>query len=140
MEKVSTNPDEHLQALPDAVRDDMVRLDKAISDVMQDESRTLWVGKFWGGSDQTIIGYGDYTYSRPGNKTVEWFKVGLALQKNYISLYVNAVEGGQYLAEKYAGTLGKVKVGKSSISFKKLADVNLDVLLDLIRKAKDTMA
>lgn len=102
-------------------------------------NRVLWTGIFWGGSEQAIIGYGDYTYTRPRGKTLEWFIVGLAVQKKYISVYVNAVEGDQYLAEKYAERLGKVKVGKSSISFTRLADINLDVLLELVGKAEQLM-
>ena len=72
-------------------------------------------------------------------RTVEWFMVGLALQKQYISVYVNAVEDRQYVAEKYAPELGKVKVGKSSISFRRLDDVNLDVLAKVISIARDQL-
>ena len=41
----------------------------------------------------------------------------------------------RYLAEAYAGRLGQAKVGKSSISFRTLADVDLDVLSELIERA-----
>ncbi|MGH4023272.1 MAG: DUF1801 domain-containing protein [Pseudonocardiaceae bacterium] len=117
----------------------MAELDKAMSRVMGGHPRVLWTGVFWGGSDQAIIGYGDYTYTRPRGKDITWFIVGLAVQKNYLSVYVNAVEDHQYLAEKYAARLGKAKVGKSSISFKRLADINVDALLDLVEHAKQTM-
>lgn len=138
MQKVSKNPDEYINSLPEPVRADMVKLDKEISTIMEGQSRILWEGTFWGGSQQNIIGYGNYTYKRPKGD-IEWFIVGLALQKNYISVYVNAVEGKQYLTEKYAGKLGKAKVGKSSISFKQLADVDQKALLELITKARDIM-
>ena len=39
------------------------------------------------------------------------------------------------VAEAYAGRLGKAKVGKSSISFRTLADVDLEVLSELIERA-----
>ena len=100
----------------------------------------MWEGRFWGGSDQRIIGYGDYSYTRSDGKTVEWFIVGLAQQKQYISVYVNAADETGYLTEQYADRLGKAKVGKSSISFTSLDDIHLDVLLDLITHAEQQMS
>ena len=85
--------------------------------------------------EQQIIGYGNFSYVRSDKKQVEWFLVGLARQKNYFSVYVNAVEGKQYLAEIYNSRLGKVKTGKSSVSFRNLEDVNLDVLREMIEHA-----
>ncbi|MGV8083607.1 MAG: hypothetical protein AB2L09_08265 [Coriobacteriia bacterium] len=110
-----------------------------ITDVMDNPPRTLWEGRFWGGSEQTIIGYGDFVSGRPGKQT-DWFMVGLALQKNYISLYVNAVQNGQYVAEQYRSQLGRVKVGKASISFNRLDDINLDGLAAVLRIARDQLA
>ena len=78
-------------------------------------------------------------YKNRSVKTVEWHYVGLALQKNAISVYVNAVEDDKYLTESYADRLGKAKVGKSVVSFKRLEDINLDVLLEMITRARDIM-
>jgi len=72
-------------------------------------------------------------------KTVDWFIVGLAVQRNYLSVYVNATEGRAYLAERYAKRLGKVRVGKSSIGFASIDDVDLDQLSELITEAKRLM-
>lgn len=121
----------YLESLPDDVRDDMKILDKELSTLMQGSSRKLWVGKFWGGTDQTIIGYGDLSYTRSDKQLVEWFVVGLALQKNYLSIYVS-----MYPVKSYAGDLGKVKTGASNISFKKLSDIDLVELRKLIKLAK----
>lgn len=139
MQKTKTDPSDYIGSLPDDIRQDMFALDKIISKIMNRESRVLWEGVFWGGSQQNIIGYGDYVYERPkGN--VEWFKIGLAVQKNYISLYINAVEDKQYVVERYGKAIGKVKVGKSSISFKNISDVDLDKLILLVQKSKDLMS
>jgi hypothetical protein len=136
MEKTGKDPSEYLDSLPDDRREDMKTLDRLISGVMQGHSRVMWEGVFWGGSEQTIIGYGDYVSKRARGQTVEWFMVGLALQKRYISLYVNAVEDGQYATEKYRSQLGKVKIGKSSISFERLADLNQEGLTQLLKVAR----
>lgn len=135
MEKISTPPDAYIESLPDEIRPAIEKLDKEIGKIFKGEERVLWAGKFWGGSEQNIIGYGDYRYERKG-KTVEWFCVGLAVQKNYISVYVNAVEDNKYLSQTYADQLGKVKVGASSISFKRLEDLDLPKLREMLKRAK----
>ena len=138
MERTDTNPADFIASLPEDVRPDMERLDAGISAVMADHPKTMWEGTFWGGSDQTIIGYGDLKYDRPTG-TVEWFMVGLAPQKNYISVYVNAVGDGGYLAEEYADRLGKAKIGKAAISFKSIEDIDLDALLELVARAEEQL-
>ena len=135
MERVSTSPDEYLASLPEETRNDMTALDRRITAALPGHSRVLWEGVFWGGSEQRIIGYGDCSYVRSDKTPVEWFVVGLARQKNYYSVYVNAVEGRRYLTEAYAGRLGKAKVGKSSITFRKLEDLELEVLMELVESA-----
>jgi uncharacterized protein YdhG (YjbR/CyaY superfamily) len=82
-----------------------------------------------------MLGYGSFLYRNYKHETISWPLVALANQKNYISLYVCAFSGKQYLAEKYKTELGKVSVGKSCIRFKKLEDLKLPVLKDLIRQA-----
>lgn len=82
-----------------------------------------------------MLGYGSFPYRNYKNDAIEWPVIALANQKNYVSLYVCAVENGEYIAEKHAKDLGKVSVGKSCIRFKKLEDVNLPVLKKVIQKA-----
>ena len=137
MERSTTSPDEHIASLPDGVREDIATLDSAIAGVMAGEERVLWEGKFWGGSEQRIIGYGSYRYKGRSGAEGEWFVVGLAMQKNYLSLYANAAEDGQSLAKVYAPRLGKVKAGSANLQFKRAADVDLDVLRELVAKARD---
>lgn len=123
---------DHLASLPDDVRDDIVLLDSQIVASMPLASRVLFEGKFWGGSDQKIIGYGEFRYTNSSGKAVVWFMVGLAAQKNYISMYVNALDDDGYLLAKYKDSLGKVKTGSASISFKTVDDVDLGVLMELV--------
>ena len=137
MERVETSPGEYLASLPEEVGADMTALDELITAALPGRSRCLWEGVFWGGSEQRIIGYGDMSYVRSDKKRVDWFLVGLARQKSYYSVYVNAVDGRRYVAEAYADRLGKAKVGKSSISFRTMADVDLDILSELIERARE---
>jgi hypothetical protein len=136
MEKTDRNIAEFIESIPEESRDDIRSLDATISTVMEGLDRVLFVGRLWGGSDQQIIGYGTQKYRRSDKREVEWFAVGLALQKNYISIYINVVEGREYLSEKYGKDLGKVKVGKSSIGFTSLDDIDIAKLTSLVEKAR----
>jgi hypothetical protein len=136
MNKTKKDISAHIVSLPDEFRQAVNYLDKMISDIMIGHSRVLLEGTLWGGTRQEIIGYGDYTINLSRGKKSEWFMVGLAIQKNYISIYVNAVEDGQYVAEKYRSQLGKVKIGKSSISFKHLDDLDIDTLQKIVSIAR----
>jgi len=76
----------------------------------------------------TMIGYWPKNTSRE-----EWPKLGLAPQKNHISLYVSGEKDGQALGDYYANKLGKTNNGKACIRIKHLADVSIEGLQQLIR-------
>ena len=135
MKRVESSPDAYIANQASDVRTVLEELHVLIKKALPDQDCYLWEGVFWGGSQQQIIGYGNYSYQRSDKKQVEWFTVGLARQKNYFSVYVNAVEDKAYLAEIYRSRLGKVKTGKSNIRFRNLADVNLNVLTEMIEHA-----
>lgn len=82
-----------------------------------------------------MIGYGTFPYRNYKKETIEWPVIALANQKQYVSVYVCSVANGKYVAEKYKNELGKVKVGRSCISFKKLEDVKLPVLRKVLQEA-----
>jgi len=136
MHKSTTSVDEYLEGLGGAQGEAMRALDLLIHPLMSGLSRTLWEGVFWGGTEQQIIGYGDLVQKRPRGIEVEWFLIGLAQQKNYLSLYVNAVEDGDYVGRRFAESVGASKVGASSLSFKRFEDINLEALTDLIETAR----
>jgi uncharacterized protein YdhG (YjbR/CyaY superfamily) len=83
-----------------------------------------------------MIGYGSFKYKNYKKEVIDWPTIALANQKNYISLYVCAVQNGEYVAEKHKAELGKVSVGKSCIRFKQVTDVNLEALAKVIQIAE----
>ncbi|MFD0364281.1 DUF1801 domain-containing protein [Nocardia sp. GCM10030253] len=92
------------------------------------------------GMGTSLLGYGLMPYQTKSMKEPsEWPVVALAARKNYVSLYISAVQDGEYVAVRYADRLGKVDVGKSCIRFKRLDDLNLDtvreILADLERRS-----
>ncbi len=83
-----------------------------------------------------MLGYGSFKYQNYKKELIDWPVVSLAKQKNYVSIYVCAVENGEYIAEKNKARLGKVSVGKSCIRFNSLDKVNLSVLKEVIQAAE----
>ena len=135
MRIVDTAPDAYIASLPDEHREALTLVDGAIQSAMPDRQRVLWEGVFWGGTMQSIIGYGHIEQTGSSGNTVEWFLVGLARQKRNYSIYVNAVVNNAYLAHSYADRLGKVKLGAASIGFRRLEDLDLVVLTELVAEA-----
>ena len=82
-----------------------------------------------------MLGYGKFPYLNYKKEKIDWPIIALANQKNYISIYVCALEKGEYIAEKHKKSLGKVSVGKSCIRFKKLEDINLVELKNVLKLA-----
>ena len=82
-----------------------------------------------------MLGYGKFHYKYASGREGDTSVIGLASQKNYISLYILAEKDGVYLAEANKEKLGKVSVGKSCIRFKKLEDLNLKVAMQLAKTA-----
>ena len=137
MQRSSTTPDEFIATLRDGVRDDIQDLDADLARIFAGEERVLWEGPMWGGTEQRIIGYGAYRYEGRSGASGDWFVIGLAAQKAHLSLYVSGAEDGQYLAKRYADRLGKVKVGSANVTFKRLDDLNLPVVLEMAERARD---
>jgi hypothetical protein len=135
MERTARSVDEYLTSIDGERGEDIRRLDEIIREQMPDAERHLYEGTFWGGSDQLIVGYGILDYRNKSGVDVEWFLVGLAEQKHYISIYVNAVEDGKYLLDQYEGQLGKVKKGSASISFPGLDVVDVAALTEMLGRA-----
>jgi uncharacterized protein YdhG (YjbR/CyaY superfamily) len=81
-----------------------------------------------------ILGYGTYHYryasGREGDSTI----VGLASNKRHLSLYV-ACALARDLAEAYASRLPKASIGKSCIRVRRVADLDLEVVAELLRDA-----
>lgn len=137
MERTERTIDEYVAGLPEERRPDIEELLSMLSAIFDGDEVIVYEGRFWGGTDQEIVGFRPILYPRSDGTEVEWFVVGLAMQKNYISLYVSAVDDGQYLSKKRGPGLGKVKVGSSSVSFSALDDVDRDLLEQFLREARD---
>lgn len=78
----------------------------------------------------TIVGFGTYHYKYASGHEGDAPLIGFSPRKAEFSLYVYAPEAED---KKLLNELGKYKMGKACIYFKKLADLNLDVLEKLCK-------
>lgn len=82
--------------------------------------------KMWGPS---IVGYGTYHYVYASGREGDWMITGFSPRKTALTVYLMAgVERQTELLAK----LGKYKTGKSCLYIKRLSDINLDVLREMI--------
>ena len=84
--------------------------------------------KMWG---DTIIGFGQYHYVYASGREGDWMKVGFSPRKQALTVYLyNGFEEKQDLLAR----LGKHKTGKACLYIKKMEDIDLDVLRELIHQ------
>ncbi|NPD44023.1 MULTISPECIES: DUF1801 domain-containing protein [unclassified Lentimicrobium] len=87
---------------------------------------TMAEPKMWG---ENIIGFGSYHYKYESGQEGQWFKIGFSPRKAKFSLYV--MSGFDYL-KPYLDQLGKHKIGKSCLYVNKLADIDKNILENLV--------
>lgn len=82
--------------------------------------------KMWG---ESIVGFGEYHYKYATGREGDWFITGFSPRKLALTLYIMA---GFTRYDGLLSRLGKYKCGKSCLYVKKLEDIDLDVLRELV--------
>ena len=89
--------------------------------------------RMWGSS---IVGFGSYHYKGASGREGDWMIIGFSPRKQNITLYIMpGVERYPALMQK----LGKHTTGKSCVYIKRLSDVNVDVLKELLAESLKVM-
>ena len=96
----------------------------------QDSFRLIGLMREWSGFEPkmwgpTIIGFGSFHYKYASGHEGDSPLIGFSPRKAEFSLYVLAPDNDN---KKFLDDLGKYRMGKVCIYFKKLADLNLDTL------------
>ncbi len=104
---------------------------QTIIDIMSEHSGCEPV--MWG----SIVGFGNYHYKYDSGREGDSMRTGFANRKTALTLYIMA---GFETYPDLMVKLGKFKTGKSCLYIKRLADVDLDVLTELIKESLDFMA
>ena len=85
--------------------------------------------KIWG---KSIVGFGKYEYQRKNGETYEWFNVGFSPAKAHLSVYcMFDLEQETELLSK----LGPHSNGRGCLYIKRLDDIDIDILKQLIAKS-----
>ncbi|MEN9406896.1 MAG: hypothetical protein RLZZ455_112 [Candidatus Parcubacteria bacterium] len=123
-------PEEYIRSIDEPRRSEMRKMHEFIISVVPDLKSFMISG---------MIGYGSYHYVYASGREGDWSVIGLASQKNYISVYVCAVTEGVYIAEKYKKDLPKASIGRSCVRFKKIEDVDFGILKKMLLEAAATL-
>jgi hypothetical protein len=110
-------------AVDDARRPDCIELLRIMRRVTGVEPQ------MWGPS---IIGFGSYHYRYASGREGDWFLTGFAVRARDLTVYVMA---GFDESEATLARLGRHRLGKSCLYIKRLADVDVTVLEELIAQS-----
>lgn len=101
-------------------RADAMALDAMFRDI------TGWLPQMWGTS---IVGYGSYHYTYESGRSGDFLATGFSPRKTNLSIYImpGYADFGGILDR-----LGKHKIGKSCLYINKLADIDMNVLQELV--------
>ena len=90
--------------------------------------------KMWGDS---IIGFGSYHYCYESGREGDWFLTGFSPRKQNLTLYIMA---GFTQYDALLQKLGKFSTGKACLYIKKIEDIDMLTLEELVRQSADHIA
>lgn len=123
--------DSSVGAFIDSVKDEEQRKDSlVILRLMEQAAKEK--PKMWG---KSLVGFGKKLYKSPATgREVEWFRIGFSPRKANLSLHLLNVQKHGTLLKK----LGKFKTGPGCLYIRKLADIDMRILEQLINDAART--
>ena len=126
--------DAYLGSHPEPKRTDLYSLHERFTSLFPGSSVS-----YFDGLDDTgkvvanpTLGYGKHTIEYASGSSKEVFKLGLSANKTGISIYVMGIKDKALLKSLFQDRLGKAKVTGYCIRFGKLADIDVDILMDVI--------
>jgi len=120
--------EEYIAQVEERRREDIQKLHDLVREEAPDLEPTM---------EFKMLGYGKFHYKYASGREGDWMKIGIANNKQYISVYCCAADDSGYVAERYKERLPKASIGKSCVRFKRVSDLDEDVLRELIRESAD---
>ena len=121
--KVST-PAQYLAKLKEPRKSDVAALDRVIR-------KTAKLEPF---IQAGMLAYGHCRLRYASGHEVDWFRIGVASNASYISLYVSAPDGKGDIAKLYKKALPKAKIGRCCVRFKRFSDLDEAALKKMIHE------
>jgi len=116
---VPLEPEDYIAALDEPRRSDVARLHDRIRAVAPDMHAYV---------DRGLLAYGRYEYRYASGREGDWFCLGLASNKAYISLYAPTLDLGPWVAR-----LPKANLGRGCVRFRRAGDLDLAVVDEIVR-------
>jgi hypothetical protein len=114
-------PEQYIGGLEDSRKADIGRLHERIRQVAPEVRSYV---------DRGMLAYGRYAYRYATGREGDWFVLGLASNKEYISLYAPTLT-----LEPYVARLPNANLGRGCIRFKRVDDVDLAVIDEVVRES-----
>ncbi len=133
MAEIKTKPtevsvDQFLEAVPDPQRREDGKKVREMMERITGQPATMW--------GPSIVGFGRYRYQYESGRSGEMCRIGFSPRAKELVLYITeGYDRYQPLMDK----LGKHRTGKSCLYIKRLADVDQDVLEELMRESLESM-
>ena len=126
--KNESSVDEFLAGVePEDRREDCIAIRGLMRELTGDD------GAMWGPS---IVGFGKYSYKYASGHSGEWFVTGFAPRKRDLTLYIMS---GFDRYDELLTKLGKHSTGKSCLYVKRLSEIDMDVLRELVAESIKVM-
>lgn len=126
---------EYINSQHEPKRTDMQELHRIILELIPESQ--LWFLDGKNSEGKTVsnpnIGYGFHTMQYTDGKTRDFYQVGMSANTTGISIYILGIEDKTYLTQTYGEKIGKAGVTGYCIKFKKLKDINIEILQEAIQ-------
>lgn len=121
---------EFINAIEDETkREDCLKLLDMFTRVTGEQPKMWW---------SAIIGFGTYHYKYASGQEWDWMRTGFWPRKTGLSVYIMPGYDFDNMQE-LLWKLGKFKNGKSCLNIKRLEDIDIQVLEQMVIKGLDTM-
>ncbi len=134
MAELKTQPtDQSVEAFLNGVADAQTRQDcftlMALMRELTGAEPTMW--------GSSIVGFGHYHYTFASGRSGDWFVTGFSPRKQNLTLYLaTGFEPHNALLAK----LGKHKTGKACLYVKRLADIDMAALRELVKRSVEHLS
>jgi hypothetical protein len=126
---------EYINSQHEPKRTDMQELHRIILELIPESQ--LWFLDGKNSEGKTVsnpnIGYGFHTMQYTDGKTRDFYQIGMSANTTGISIYILGIEDKTYLTQTYGEKIGKASVTGYCIKFKKLKDINIEILQEAIQ-------
>jgi hypothetical protein len=134
--EITTQINTYINAQPESTRTDLHELHNLMLSCLPNSK--LWFDDGLNTEGKVVtnptIGYGAYMHTFADKSIREVFQIGISANTRGISVYIMGIRNTMNLAENFGERIGKAKITGYCIAFKKLEDINLEVLEEAVRR------